>query len=125
MRLTTPLLLSLSAVAVSAHEIACFRFKEKVLTENVNEGIRYLRSGKVQDMAHLDPDMCWRVSCSYNTAISWCNRDKKKYKSMAFVHIAEGAQALVNECGQNDGRYTGGVVDHPDKWQVIVHQDKC
>ncbi|KAL4796964.1 hypothetical protein BDV19DRAFT_387833 [Aspergillus venezuelensis] len=125
MRFTNAHLLSLSAAAASAHDVVCFRFEETAPVEFIRDGIDYLRRGKETDMAHLDPDMCWRVSCSYDTAISWCNPDKEKDKSMSFFHIAEGAQVIIDECAYMKGAAMAGIVDHPDKWQVIVHKDKC
>ncbi|KAL4960750.1 uncharacterized protein BDV14DRAFT_204372 [Aspergillus stella-maris] len=127
MRLTNALLPSISAAAaaVSAHTVSCFRREDTCLDEFIAEGINWLRAGKETDLAHLDPDMCWRVSCSWGTGISWCNTDKEHDKFMSFFHIAEGAQVIRDECGYYGGATSGGIVDHPDKWQVIVHKDDC
>ncbi|KAL4796975.1 hypothetical protein BDV19DRAFT_387844 [Aspergillus venezuelensis] len=51
--------------------------------------------------------------------------DKEHDKFMSFFHIAEVAQVIRDECGYYGGATSGGIVDHYDKWQVIVHKDDC
>jgi len=43
------------------------------IVRRIKEGIRYLRRVNGQPHHDAGPDRCGRVSCSYNSAIWWCN----------------------------------------------------
>lgn len=45
----------------------------KASVDRLNSGIKYLRKLKGQPRNGGGPGACGRVSCSYNTAIWWCN----------------------------------------------------
>ncbi|KAL4926950.1 uncharacterized protein BDV17DRAFT_293062 [Aspergillus undulatus] len=124
MHIINTLLFALSAVMASGHAVRCFTFKDMAMTHHIQEGVKYLRAGDIKSKAHLPADSCSCVSCSYGSAIYWCNTDKHHDKEIGFYNIAEGAQVLIDECNSNDGRYTGGIVDHPDHWQALIFRDE-
>ncbi|KAI9368603.1 hypothetical protein BJX61DRAFT_546373 [Aspergillus egyptiacus] len=89
------------------------------------EGIEYLRGvgGKPTLPAHS----CERVSCSWGSAIGWCNDDDKTRSLPSFINISQGARVILNGCSTTDYFNFAGELDHPDKWRVIVVHDgyKC
>ncbi|KAL2824483.1 hypothetical protein BDW59DRAFT_162370 [Aspergillus cavernicola] len=89
--------------------------------DQLRDGIDYLRSiGGTPEEA---PNTCGRVSCSYNTAIYWCNNNDETHYLRSYATIADGAQWLLDTCG-GDGS-PGGEVYTPDNWGVRVVVDAC
>lgn len=108
--------------------------------DKINDGISYLRKFKLPP--GLEANTCQMVSCSYDSAISWCN-DVSNRSSLcstistltldklptlrvlpSFDNIADGAQVILNWC-QADWDDVGGVLGHPDSWRVFVDKEKC
>ncbi|CEJ87469.1 hypothetical protein VHEMI04425 [[Torrubiella] hemipterigena] len=97
--------------------------------DHLGQGISYLRGvGGRPSMGGRGT--CGRVSCSYNTAIWWCNDDAGVKTLASFGSIADGAQWVWNKCaGRLDKGLAQGQVSgqafHPTNWNVIVRKDKC
>ncbi|KAL4786856.1 hypothetical protein BJX76DRAFT_364703 [Aspergillus varians] len=89
----------------------------------IKSGIRYLR--KVQGRPRLDGGTCSRVSCSYNSAITWCNDSKGQKILPSFNNIADGAQVIVNKCTRRTPNAVQGTLGHTDEWRVIVNRAIC
>ncbi|CBF84386.1 hypothetical protein AN9052.2 [Aspergillus nidulans FGSC A4] len=90
--------------------------------DKINDGISYLRKFKLPP--GLEGNTCQMVSCSYDSAISWCNALPTLRVLPSFDNIADGAQVILNWC-QVDWDNVGGVLGHPDSWRVFVDKEKC
>ena len=113
----------------------------------IENGIAYLR--RVRGLPHLSPGPgeCGRVSCSWNSAIYWCNdvswffhirnfftrfinkiskaRGDKTLLG-GFGDIADGAQFLVDRCRQGiRWPVLSGQAFSTTDWNVIVRHDSC
>jgi len=62
------------------------------------EGIRYLRKVNGQPTGSPGPGACGRVSCSYKSAIWWCNDNTFTFSLPSFGTIADCAQAVADSC---------------------------
>ncbi|KAL4949047.1 hypothetical protein BDW69DRAFT_175261 [Aspergillus filifer] len=111
----------------SAHTVSCWDLKHAAIFNRIYNGIWYLRDGPEDSVATLDPDMCWRLSCSWGAAISWCNSDKKNRKAVRFHDIARDAQTITDGCFLGIRGEGWRMLDHRPEinWQVVAHQDDC
>lgn len=92
----------------------------------IMDGINYLHKVKGQPSLPSGPGQCSRVSCSWNSAILWCNDNPFDFSLDAFGRIADGAWFLMKNCGQAWGSHqTGGQAFSPDGWNVIVKYANC
>ncbi|POS77745.1 hypothetical protein DHEL01_v203863 [Diaporthe helianthi] len=99
----------------------------------IKEGIDMLR--KVTGQPVLDPNTCSRVSCSWNSAILWCNFSDHPLTLDGFGRIADGAKDLMNSCAfipddsnTNDFFFSGNQVfgkEHVNEWWTTVMQNSC
>ncbi|KAK0672295.1 hypothetical protein QBC41DRAFT_299782 [Cercophora samala] len=97
--------------------------EERCVTINIVDGITYLSNQF--GLAQNDPGKCGRVSCSYNSAILWCNNDKK-LKKLPWQAIADAALDIVQECTGVERRdYTKGHAEFAEKWTAIVRKEYC
>ncbi|KAK3985896.1 hypothetical protein QBC44DRAFT_403397 [Cladorrhinum sp. PSN332] len=94
-------------------------------------GADYLRGLSGQAQRGPGPRSCGRVSCSWSSAIWYCN-DNSYTKYMPWFHIANAAEVLIHECSYflNEGLWFAGWVTagerwHDDGWFAIVAQDSC
>ncbi|KAJ0414340.1 hypothetical protein BJY00DRAFT_318905 [Aspergillus carlsbadensis] len=100
------------------HDIHCFR-SVGVQKKYLRSGIKYLR--KVKGRPHLPPKKCGRVSCSYDSAIEWCNdREHDGFFLPSFNNIADGAQTILDICGKRSKAVKGWLGHGEDKWRVNV-----
>ncbi|KAJ6787139.1 hypothetical protein PWT90_05369 [Aphanocladium album] len=104
---------------------------------HLDDGIQYLR--RIGGRPQLRPPSfgsgyvrrhCSGVSCSYSTAIWWCNDSKQTKTSNSFGSIAEGARRTWGVCaGRIDQSLSPGQVSgqafHPTDWNVIVRKGSC
>ncbi|KAK4199941.1 hypothetical protein QBC40DRAFT_297015 [Triangularia verruculosa] len=94
----------------------------------IKKGIEYLRGVSGTPKNGPGPNNCGRVSCSYRSAIYWCNEDDFE-KEVTWEGIADGALEVLNKCtiGTSFERDVKGRVDYKDKWNVLVRwdNDKC
>ncbi|KAL1869380.1 hypothetical protein Daus18300_005592 [Diaporthe australafricana] len=112
----------------STSEVCTARWSQARYTE-INNGIRHLR--------HLQPGRpamgpgpaaCGRVSCSYDSAIWWCNDNSERKELDAWDHIADFAEVILHLCQwQDDGEeyFTRGQLFDSEGWNVIVRGDSC
>ncbi|KAK4197240.1 hypothetical protein QBC40DRAFT_181479 [Triangularia verruculosa] len=93
---------------------------------DIKEGIKYLRKVPGTAKNGAGPDNCGRVSCSYNSAIIWCNQDDEE-KELQWYQIADAAQYTYYYCLFDIHviyvRGHGDYVD--DKWGVIIRKEYC
>ncbi|OLN91678.1 hypothetical protein CCHL11_06602 [Colletotrichum chlorophyti] len=91
------------------------------------DGIKYLRKVKGKPKASAGPAMCGRVSCSWKTAIWWCNDDDKPKTLESFSDIADGAEKVWSECTDTEFHFwfASGQAFHKDNWNVIVGYEYC
>ncbi|KAJ4205006.1 hypothetical protein NW759_014672 [Fusarium solani] len=105
----------------------------KCRTTFISQGIYYLRSVKGKPRNGPGPGNCGRVSCSFNSAIWWCNDNAKPKTLNSFGSIADGAAFIVKKCYIPDrgppvpGKWNmiSGQAFHHTNWNVIVRKDKC
>ncbi|KAK4182594.1 hypothetical protein QBC35DRAFT_444941 [Podospora australis] len=71
------------------------------------------------------PGNCGRVSCSNNAAIYWCNDNNFSYTLNGWWEIADGAQAIVNDCASAASYVSGQRFIWNGNWNVIVRGDSC
>ncbi|KAB8074372.1 hypothetical protein BDV29DRAFT_124239 [Aspergillus leporis] len=90
----------------------------------IQEGIRYLNGVPGRPSNGPGPGNCGRVSCSYNSAIWWCNDNNYQYTLNSFYDIASGASVVGQNCLIGTDT-TSGQVFYTDNWNVIVRADSC
>ncbi|OAQ65385.1 hypothetical protein VFPPC_06491 [Pochonia chlamydosporia 170] len=88
----------------------------------INEGTRYLWNQQGRPRNGPGPGNCGRVSCSYRSAIWWCNDNREAFTVAFWGFIADGAGIIVRQCAK-DG-WVKGQIFHDDNWNVIVRGDK-
>jgi hypothetical protein len=88
----------------------------------------YLSGLKGYPKRGAGPGNCGRVSCSYNTAIWWCNDEPFTKTLMGYDRIYHGALEIVSPCSHTpfgSSRKTSGQAFSTGGWNVIVRKDKC
>ncbi|KAJ4421948.1 hypothetical protein N0V82_003445 [Gnomoniopsis sp. IMI 355080] len=100
----------------------------------IADGIAYLKTVTGTPVNGPGPGTCNRVSCSYNSAIYWCNdswlKNPTTYVLENFTLIADGAQQVVNMCTFEQGlKECSDVINgqqfYSGGWNVIVEGDTC
>ncbi|KAI9147220.1 hypothetical protein HJFPF1_13254 [Paramyrothecium foliicola] len=100
-------------------------------TDRIREGIAYLRGVGGRPRLRAGPGSCDRVSCSYKSAIWWCNDNHFEKEIGSFSDIANAAVVIINECQQfvyaqqYTGWYSSGQRFHNDLLNVIIRGDDC
>ncbi|KAL4807454.1 hypothetical protein BDV18DRAFT_167982 [Aspergillus unguis] len=103
-------------------DIHCYHKINKGWVGPAEDGIEHLRQFKLPP--GLKGNTCKKVSCSGNTAISWCNDRSTLRVLPSFNNIADGAQVILNKC-KGKLNTVGGWLGHNDDWRVFVDQAKC
>ncbi|KAK4676496.1 hypothetical protein QC764_401053 [Podospora pseudoanserina] len=86
-------------------------------------GIHYLRAIPGKAKNGPGPKNCGRVSCSWDSAIYWCNEDSSGDKELYWGQIADLAQGILDNCaGLTKVKGQGTYKD--DKWSVVVRFPK-
>ncbi|KAK3392476.1 hypothetical protein B0T20DRAFT_488219 [Sordaria brevicollis] len=96
------------------------------VTMEIYYGINYLRTVPGQPEEHRN--VCGRVSCSWKSAIYWCNEEKDHGLRLAsYGDIADGAQAIMDKCEDGTDLRGKAVTSSGDgkKWSVVVVKAKC
>ncbi|KAL4960518.1 uncharacterized protein BDV14DRAFT_204614 [Aspergillus stella-maris] len=67
---------------------------------------------------------CSSQYCQRKTSVRFCN-DDNKVKYMRLQEIRNAVEVLASTCQADykGKRVAGGVIDHPDRWNVIVQAD--
>ncbi|KAK0726641.1 hypothetical protein B0T21DRAFT_293327 [Apiosordaria backusii] len=91
----------------------------------ISIGIKYLRGLDGIPKNGPGPGNCGRVSCSYGSAIYWCNENNFE-KEVTWNGIADGAEELLTHCKTSE-MWTNvkGQVNYKDNWNVVVYADPC
>lgn len=76
---------------------------------SIRDEIDYLRSLPETPRPRTTQKGCGRVSCSWRSAITWCNENFNTGIETTWEHIAAGAESLLTKCSYNDGRGVNGV----------------
>ncbi|KAK0672293.1 hypothetical protein QBC41DRAFT_353561 [Cercophora samala] len=101
----------------------------------IEDGITYLSRLSGTAMNGPGPENCGRVSCSYNSAIIWCNNNNF-YKELQWKQIADAARYESGRIcadkpfveGEGDtflGLKVKGHADYDDGWYVVIRGDWC
>ncbi|OHF03595.1 hypothetical protein CORC01_00914 [Colletotrichum orchidophilum] len=92
----------------------------------VAEGVKHLRSVKGQPQASGGPANCGRVSCSYGTAIWFCNDNTHAITLNSFKDIASMTAHISKFCAPNWTTPFSGQAFHPTaNWNVVIHRSGC
>ncbi|KAK9368507.1 hypothetical protein V1509DRAFT_623119 [Lipomyces kononenkoae] len=92
------------------------------------DGINYLYGVSGQPVNGPGPGNCGQVSCSWNSAIWWCNDNPTTYALGSFGDIANLASDVVQKCSYcNAGAYfpVAGQQFTDQDWNVIVRDGSC
>ncbi|KJK81277.1 hypothetical protein H634G_03296 [Metarhizium anisopliae BRIP 53293] len=90
----------------------------------IQEGINYLRGAPAAPRNGPGPGNCGRVSCSYNSAIWWCNDNTTPKTLDSWNWVADSAQHIVNTCAPAAARVSGQNFESGN-WNTIVRGDSC
>ncbi|KAK4232624.1 hypothetical protein QBC38DRAFT_450254 [Podospora fimiseda] len=98
--------------------------------KRILEGIDYLHHINGQPHQGPGPGNCGRVSCSFDSAIIWCNDNPTTKYLDNFNLIADDALNIITECPEIDTEVLGvrtinGQLFHDDGWNTIVKGAKC
>ncbi|KAK3402525.1 hypothetical protein B0T20DRAFT_449583 [Sordaria brevicollis] len=114
----------------SVHRLMCFKNDNLADLEAIERGIKYLNKIPGKPVNGPGPGNCGRVSCSWNSAIYWCNNDTEVKTLDSFRAIADGAQFVLNNCPFHPILFSGlggwgveGSVTMKDGWTVVVRGD--
>ncbi|KAK9368505.1 hypothetical protein V1509DRAFT_653086 [Lipomyces kononenkoae] len=96
----------------------------------IADGINYLIGVSGQPVNGPGPGNCGQVSCSYDSAIWWCNDNPTTYTLASFIDIAALAQDVVNDCAYGDclvsfAPTVAGQQFTDQDWNVIVRNGIC
>ncbi|KAK0652725.1 hypothetical protein B0T16DRAFT_443880 [Cercophora newfieldiana] len=91
----------------------------------LHEGIEYMRRMPGDCRAPAGPGHCERVSCSWGSAIYYCNDNRSEHWEPC-RWIGDVAAAIVTKCADRDGngRTLGQAFDQRN-WNVIVASGSC
>ncbi|KAG8409375.1 hypothetical protein J3459_017553 [Metarhizium acridum] len=87
----------------------------------IGSGISYLKTLRGSPRYGPGPGACGRVSCSYDSAIWWCNDNRKPFSVHSWLDIADGAGEIFRKCKECD-RLLGQAFAE-QHWNVIVRKD--
>ncbi|PHH91515.1 hypothetical protein CDD83_184 [Cordyceps sp. RAO-2017] len=100
----------------------------RATVSRIQEGISYLRGLEREAWLPAGPNACSRVSCSWGSAIWWCNIDSSPKLFGSFKAIADAAQHIMDHCPVKTyihSSHVGGQLVHSDRWTVAVKADTC
>jgi len=115
---------------------SCNTASEQMASRNdIEDGIWYL-SNKVSGKPRMPPGKaCGRVSCSWGSAIWWCNHDANNAKTLGeWGDIGTAAWVVLNKCtftpqkplmATGTGKIAGGYVNYLQNWGAIVGRARC
>ncbi|KAE9966912.1 hypothetical protein EG328_012023 [Venturia inaequalis] len=87
------------------------------------ESLYKIDPAKSKPHAGPGPGKCSRVSCADYVAIWWCNDNREDLDLGSFGDIADGAEAIHDDCSRA-GRVVGQVFSN-EGWNVIVRSNDC
>ncbi|KAK3321678.1 hypothetical protein B0H66DRAFT_178914 [Apodospora peruviana] len=91
----------------------------------IADGIKYLRGVPGSPANGPGPGACGRVSCSWKSAIWWCNDNDHTYTLNSFGDIANCAAGILEHCSyvEKNWEYVIGMNFMPNNWNCIVRFD--
>ncbi|KAJ4413358.1 hypothetical protein N0V85_003589 [Neurospora sp. IMI 360204] len=92
---------------------------------NIQAGLVYLNGVPGKPSNGPGPGNCGRVSCSYSSAIYWCNDNTFTKTIDSFGYISGAAQSIINKCGPSMDYYVHGQVFMTDNWNVMIRGAYC
>ncbi|KAK4454924.1 hypothetical protein QBC34DRAFT_433163 [Podospora aff. communis PSN243] len=102
----------------------CSHPSGNALVEAIQEGIIDLIMVPGRPKKGPSPGSCVQVSCSYGSAIWWCNESGVQSAGRnvldPFNSIAEGAAFLMVKCSDEDRDWFAGEVALEEEWKVVV-----
>lgn len=97
-------------------------------TSKIWDGICYLRRLNTDPPKNgPGPGNCGRVSCSWKSAIYWCN-DNLEEKELTWKQIGDGANSVLHGgciTGRSTYQRVKGQAFFKDNWNVLVRGDDC
>ncbi|KAI1395053.1 hypothetical protein F4819DRAFT_506214 [Hypoxylon fuscum] len=91
----------------------------------IEEGIDYLKGKTGRCYIGPGPRFCSRLSCSYHSAIYWCN-DQDQAVWIDCDRWTSYAQMIVDQCSVEDSSQTvRGQVFDTDNWNIMVGYGDC
>ncbi|KUI59332.1 hypothetical protein VP1G_06578 [Cytospora mali] len=104
----------------------CNFLGDSASASRIAQGVSYLREVPGKPSNGPGPGECGRVSCSYNSAIWWCNDNLVTKVLDSFGNIADGAQQILTLCDPNYHHASvNGQQFYNDDWNVIVRGASC
>ncbi|KAK6226431.1 hypothetical protein QIS74_02478 [Colletotrichum tabaci] len=89
----------------------------------IADGAKYLKGVKGQPRGDPGPNSCGRVSCSWKSAIWFCNDNTHSISAGSYQMLADGTYHIMKQC--TAGEWVSGQTWHKDNWRVLVGRDKC
>ncbi|KAL4956668.1 hypothetical protein BDW69DRAFT_181340 [Aspergillus filifer] len=107
--------------------LSCSKASESTANrKRIEEGIDYLRKRKGQVTVTTYPTYrCSRVSCSYNSAIFWCNESKMDLTLDSTKPIADAAPYVLDNCNYPKRDQVKGHAVYPGAWRTILQGSDC
>ncbi|KAK8127860.1 hypothetical protein PG984_008968 [Apiospora sp. TS-2023a] len=90
----------------------------------IQDGINYLRRVPGKPSEGPGPGNCGQVSCSYNSAIWWCNESPVTKTLKSWDMIANAAQFMLQNCDYVGGLISGQNFDS-DNWSTNIGHARC
>ncbi|KAK0753900.1 hypothetical protein B0T18DRAFT_484518 [Schizothecium vesticola] len=86
-------------------------------------GAVYLSRLDGQPKAGPGPGECARVSCEWNSGITWCNDNDREVTLDSWRMIADAAWFIADHCTQGSERNpkTSGQIFYTTGWSTMVH----
>ncbi|KAJ1337333.1 hypothetical protein MN608_00185 [Microdochium nivale] len=82
------------------------------------DGVSHLSGLKGAPTIGPGPKNCQRVSCSWGTAIYWCNESRAIITVPSWDVIAKSAQAIVDQCPGY--KIAGEAVEASGRWKTKI-----
>ncbi|KAM7189900.1 hypothetical protein V8F33_009809 [Rhypophila sp. PSN 637] len=99
----------------------------RVSKSAIEDGIYYLRQVPGRPWMRSGPRACAQVSCSWNSAIWWCNDNPHSISLIWFKSIADCAQVLCDNCVDNNWIWPSVIGQNFEKgnWTCFTREESC
>ncbi|KAH8788394.1 hypothetical protein F5883DRAFT_658098 [Diaporthe sp. PMI_573] len=104
------------------NKVNCDISDRKADTGAIIAGIHHLRS--LRQGPGMGPNTCFQVSCSYDSAISWCNDSPEHIVLDSWGMLADAVGDVMAYCSAIINWEFSGHAFY-DKWSVKVHGSRC
>ncbi|KXJ88828.1 hypothetical protein Micbo1qcDRAFT_206971 [Microdochium bolleyi] len=89
-----------------------------------NDGVAYLAGLEGSPSIEPGPGNCQRISCSWGTAIFWCNESHDTVTVEDWGIISKSAQAVIDKCTLNGWAVAGEATDASGTWKTAISMGK-